>query len=72
MQLPLPQSFHFLIRKTIKISPQLFRGWLGSYLLGTLLNAFIVVTFLQNMEHMRIPVAEWVTEIEEGCGQTSF
>lgn len=26
MQLPLPQSFHFLIRKTIKISQQLFQG----------------------------------------------
>lgn len=29
MQLPLPQSFHFLIRKTIKISPQLFQGVAG-------------------------------------------
>lgn len=29
MQLPLPQSFHFLIQKTIKISPQSFQGVAG-------------------------------------------
>lgn len=70
MQLPLPQSFLFLIRKTVKISPQLFRGVARELSSGTLLNAFLAVNFLQNMEH--IPVAEWVMEIEEVCGQTSF